>query len=201
MRKYGLGLLIAILFSGAIPAASQTHNHPIPEKLGAVTFPTSCEPLVEASFDRAVALLHSFAYSAAEEAFRYVLRHDPHCAMAWWGMAMTHYHQLWEPPSEGDDLRKGAAEIRMAANMSSVSRREQRFIAALENYYRDAEHVAVTDRAKSYANAMVELAGDYPKDDEVQIFYALSLIATASPADKTHANQKRAADILEPIYS
>lgn len=201
MRKYGLGLLIAILFSGAIPAASQTHNHPIPEKLGAVTFPTSCEPLVEASFDRAVALLHSFAYSAAEEAFRDVLRHDPHCAMAWWGMAMTHYHQLWEPPSEGDDLRKGAAEIRMAANMSSVSRREQRFIAALENYYRDAEHVAVTDRAKSYANAMVELAGDYPKDDEVQIFYALSLIATASPADKTHANQKRAADILEPIYS
>ena len=32
------------------------------------------------------------------------------------------------------------------------------------------------------------------------MFYALSLIATASPADRTHARQKRAADILEPIW-
>ena len=201
MRTSGLCLAIAILISGVTRAAGETHDHPVPEKLGAVTFPTSCEPSVEKGFDRAIALLHSFAYSMAEEAFRSVLRHDPHCAMAWWGMAMTHYHQLWEPPSEGDDLSTGATEIRTAANMSSASRREQRFIAALEIYYRDAEHVAVTDRAKRYANAMAELAGDYPKDDEVQIFYALSLIATASPADKTHANQKRAADILEPIYS
>jgi hypothetical protein len=34
----------------------------------------------------------------------------------------------------------------------------------------------------------------------VQVFYALSLIATAPPTDKSHANQKHAALILEPIY-
>jgi hypothetical protein len=201
MRKYCPGLAIAILLSGAPPAAGEAaHNHPVPEKLGAVTFSTSCAPSVEAGFNRAIALLHSFAYTAADEAFREVSRHDPDCAMAWWGMAMTHYHQLWEPPSEGDDLGQGAAEIRSAETMSSASRREQQFIAALENYYRDAEHVATPVRAKLYANAMAELANSYPKDDEVQIFYALSLIATAPPTDKTHANQKRAADILEPIY-
>jgi hypothetical protein len=32
------------------------------------------------------------------------------------------------------------------------------------------------------------------------VFYALSLIATAPPEDTTHANQKRAAALLEPIY-
>ena len=49
-------------------------------------------------FNRAVALLHSFAYVAAEDAFRHVLRQDPQCAMAHWGIAMSYYHQLWEPP-------------------------------------------------------------------------------------------------------
>src|SRR5580698_8683165 len=39
-----------------------------------------------------------------------------------------------------------------------------------------------------------------PTDTETQVFYALSLIATAPPADRSHANQKHAAAILEPIY-
>ena len=32
------------------------------------------------------------------------------------------------------------------------------------------------------------------------MFYALALLANASPADKTHAKQKQAADLLEPLY-
>jgi tetratricopeptide (TPR) repeat protein len=47
---------------------------------------------------------------------------------------------------------------------------------------------------------MADLARNNPGDPEAQIFYALALIATAPPADKTHANQKRAAAILEPIF-
>ena len=198
MRKFCVGLAGAVLVLGAIPAAA--HDHPVPEKLGAVVFATSCAPAVKESFNRAVALLHSFAYSAAEDAFRDVAMRDSQCAMAWWGMAMTHYHQLWEPPSEGDDLSRGAAEIRAAANMTSASRRERQFIAALEYYYRDSDRSAVLVRAKNYSNAMAELARSFPQDDEAQIFYALSLIATAPPEDEVHTNQKRAADILEPIY-
>ena len=197
MKSYCSVTAIAILLLGTIPTAA--HDHPVPEKLGAVTFATSCEPSVESGFNRAVALLHSFAYSVAEAAFREVSIHDPHCAMAWWGMAMTHYHQLWEPPSEGTDLREGADEIRAALKIHA-SDRERQFIVALELYYRDAERSATSVRAKLYANAMADLARSFPKDDETQIFYALSLIATAPPTDRTHANQKRAADILEPIY-
>ncbi len=66
------------------------HSHPAPEHLGAVTFPTSCKPDVSAAFNRAVALLHSFAYADAERAFAGVATQDPSCAMARWGMAMTH---------------------------------------------------------------------------------------------------------------
>ena len=201
MRNYSLNLAIVLLMSSAPATGALAHDHPVPEKLGAVTFPTSCDPSVQADFNRAIALLHSFAYSASEEAFRDVARRDTHCAMAWWGMAMTHYHQLWEPPIEGDELNQGAAQIRLAENMTEATPREHAFIAALDLYYRDAEHSTSSTRAARYANAMAELARDNPKDDEAQIFFALSLIATASPSDKTHTNQKRAADILEPIYS
>ena len=46
---------------------------------------------------------------------------------------------------------------------------------------------------------MEGLAQRYPKDDEAQIHYALALDTSASPADKTYANQLKGAAILEPI--
>src|ERR1700749_2624943 len=103
----------------AIPAslcatlsAQETHDHPVPEKLGTVSFRTSCQAGTQAEFNRAVALLHSFAYSAAEAAFRSVAETDPQCAMAHWGIAMTHYHQLWDPPLPTSAISIGEAEIR-----------------------------------------------------------------------------------------
>src|ERR1019366_3866942 len=96
-------LMILAFLSPAIVPAQEEHNHPIPEKLGAVSFPTSCNPATQREFNRAVALLHSFTYKPAEEAFRSVAEHDPHCAIAHWGIAMTHFHQLWDlPPSPAD---------------------------------------------------------------------------------------------------
>jgi hypothetical protein len=200
MRQWGLCLAIAGLLAGAAQAAApEHHDHPPPEKLGAVSFPTTCAPAVRARFDRAVALLHSFAYAAAEQAFGEVAASDPRCAMAHWGMAMTHYHQLWDAPI-GDELAAGAAEITLVTKGPVGSPRERQFIEALGQYYQDAAHAPAAVRADRYAKAMADVARANPGDDEAQVFYALALIATASPADKTHANQKRAADILEPIW-
>ena len=69
-----------------------------PEKLGKVSFPISCAPAVQEQFDRGVALLHSFAYTPPKMHFRAWRNMDPQCAMAHWGIAMTYFHQLWEPP-------------------------------------------------------------------------------------------------------
>ena len=48
---------------------------------------------------------------------------------------------------------------------------------------------------------MEQLAQRYPNDDEAQIYYALALNTSASPADKTYANQLKGAAILEPIFA
>ncbi len=180
-------------------AAQEMHSHPPPEKLGTVIFPTSCAAGVRNEFQRSVALLHSFAYSAAEQSFRQVAAADPGCAMAHWGIAMSHYHQLWSPPSP-DELRQGQNEIELASRSERATPREKQYIAAAALYYKDADHVPPQARAKYYAHAMAGVAKSNRTDTEAQVFYALALIATAPPEDRTHANQKRAAVILEPIY-
>src|SRR5512147_106914 len=101
MRKL---VSLAVLAFAVLPLFAQ-HDHPAPEKLGKVSFPTSCSPAVKPQFERALALLHSFTYTEAEKAFRQVAASDPKCAMAHWGVAMTLYHQLWEPVSPANLLR------------------------------------------------------------------------------------------------
>jgi tetratricopeptide (TPR) repeat protein len=198
--RSGIALLIVgAAFWTPVANAQEAHSHPPPEKLGTVTFATSCVPEVSRDFQRAVALLHSFAYSAAEKAFSDVAAADPSCAMAHWGIAMSYYHQLWSPPGPGE-LNKGQTQVEQAGRLHVRTARERQFIAAIAAYYRDYDHLKHPVRAKAYEDAMSAAAKSNPNDTEVQVFYALSLLATAPPEDKTHANQKRASLILEPIY-
>src|ERR1700757_5301161 len=81
--KLFLRLIILALFSAAVVSAQEK----APEKLGKVSFPTSCDQKVQAQFDRAVAMLHSFWFQQGEKAFREVLERDPSCAIANWGIA------------------------------------------------------------------------------------------------------------------
>ena len=190
---------ILLALASSLGAQEEHHHHPAPEHLGTAHLETSCALSVTPAFDRAVALLHSFAYDEADKGFADVASRDPSCAMAHWGRAMTHYHQLWDVPV-GAGLAGGVAEIEQAEAMTTGTPRERALIAALGAYYADASQVPAATRALRYSDAMAAMAHDYPKDDEIATFYALSLIATAPPSDHTHARQKRAADILEPIW-
>ncbi len=198
-----LGLCVCLVWLGCGEsqswAAVPEHEHPVPEKLGSVQFPTSCSRKFQKSFERGVALLHSFAYSAAEKAFRDVAAKDPNCAAPHWGVAMTYFHQLWEPPVAPQNIARGLAEIEQAKRLSS-SDREREFIDALSLIYTNADSLPYQERVNRYAEAMRKLAGRYRNDAECQIFYALALIAMAPPSDASHAKQKEAAAILEPLF-
>ena len=180
-------------------ANAQEHEHPVPEKLGTVTFPISCSSNVQQEFERAVALLHSFAYSASEKAFRDLIAKDPNCSMAHWGLAMSFFHQLWEPYVAEQDLVRGQAEIDEAKRIGG-SEREQGLVDALSLIYAKPDSVSYHERSKAYTLAMGKLAQRNPEDVECQVLYALALIATASPTDQTHANEKKAVTLLEPLF-
>src|SRR5580658_732445 len=173
--------LISAFLLPALSATQEIHNHPAPEKLGTVSFQTSCKPDTQQQFNRAVALLHSFAYKVAEEAFQSVAQQDPQCAIAHWGITMTHYHQLWEPPLPAAEIAIAQKEIAQAAVLQEASERERGFIHALSLVFEDASTVPYSTRASNYETAMRALAAANPKDLETQVFYALALVSNASP--------------------
>ena len=195
-------LFFSLIFvlAGSWLHAQEEHSHGVPEKLGTVNFSTSCKQTVQKDFDRGIALLHSFAYAPAESAFRAVAEKDEHCAMAHWAIAMTYFHQLWDPAVSEAALPLGQQEIQRAQQIGAGSERERRYIDALAMIYGNDASLPYRTRALSYERAMSDVAAKNRNDVESQIFYALALLATAAPTDKTHANQKRAADVLEPLY-
>jgi hypothetical protein len=90
-------------------------------------------------------------------------------------------------------------EVQRAQQIGAGAERERQFINALALVCRDAVTVPYDTRAANYEHAMSDLASENRKDVEAQVFYALALLANASPADKTHAKQKQVADLLEPL--
>ena len=195
----GTALLALTLVAGAAAdEKDQAHHHGRPEKLGTVSFPTSCAPAVQARFVRAVALLHSFWYDEAEKAFGEVAAADPSCAMAQWGVAMSLYHPIWAAPTPAE-VTRGQEAVAKARAAGAPTERERDYIAAVEAFFRDAQTVNHGLRAVAYEKAMERLSQRYPDDREAAIFYSLALLGTASPADKTYANQKKAGAILNRV--
>src|SRR5438105_9718413 len=141
-----------------ILSGQETHSHSSPERLGTVSFPTSCAPAVQKQFERGVALLHSFAYTSAQAEFQDVAKSDPHCAMAHWGMAMTYFHQLWEPPLAPATISIAQGEIQQAQQIGTASERERQFINALALIFQNPATVPYRTRALNYEQAMSKLA-------------------------------------------
>src|SRR5215471_8698492 len=92
--------VLALLLSFVVPAIAddEGHHHEdlTPDQLGTVHFPVSCAETVQKPFERGVALLHSFWYEEAQKEFEYISHQDSQCAMAYWGIAMSRWHQLWD---------------------------------------------------------------------------------------------------------
>ena len=126
-------------------ARADTVTKPIEE----VDFPTSCTPAVQPAFRHAVWTLHSFWYLESLKEFTTVAQADPGCAMAWWGVAMSHWHQLWEPPTQAE-LAAGAAAVTRAEAIGGKTEREKGYIAAIALFYKDSGTLDHHTRAVAY---------------------------------------------------
>lgn len=195
-----VGLLSAALLSVSLAWCDEGHHHALTEaEVGAVTFSTTCSNTPERNFNRAVALLHSFQYEQARQAFAEISGQDPTCAMAHWGVAMSHYHGLWG----NGDMAAGRAALHKAQEVAAAnpktSAREVAYIEALAEIYREDGRDKFA-HAQAFEQKMGSLQAAYPEDSEAAIFHALTLDITAPKTDKTFAKQRKCAEILEPIF-
>ena len=188
--------LTATILSFPVAAPAQDAND---QQLGTVHFETSCNEVAQRRFDRGMRYEHSFWYGAAREIFEDAAKADPTCAIAQWGVALT---LLDNPhgPIPAPNLAPGLAAIQKAKAVGAKTERERDYIDALALMYVDYEKLTHVQRIRSYLGAMEKLAAKYPNDDEAQIAYAITLNTSASPTDKTYAQQLKGAAILEPIW-
>jgi hypothetical protein len=196
MTKASLLLAAALAALTIAPAAAQQTAVP---QLGNVHFATSCNDVAQRRFDRAMRYQHSFWYQQSREIYQEALQADPDCAIAYWGIALSLWNNPHGPPP-APNLAPALAAIEKAKTIGAKTQRERDFIEALAVLYTDYDKVDYRMRLQKYLKAMEALAAKYPDDDEAQIFYAITLNVSASPADKTYAQQLKGAAILEPIF-
>ena len=200
--------LAALVATGALlanqPAAADEaeHEHVLGDRLGTVEFPVACAEPVQEDFNRAMALYHSFAWSHAGEAFEAIAEEDPTCGMAHWGRAMVMLDNpfLWPGSLTPEKLDAIAAALEDARAAGLHDAREEGYVAAVEAFVRDRESLDHRARVTAFEEKMGEVAAANPEDLEAAILHALVTSANFDPADRTYANQMRAAEILEPLF-
>lgn len=183
-------------------------------KVGSVELKTSCSADVQKELNRGVALLHSFFYEESRRIFMEVAAKDPTCAMAQWGIAQTWWHPIWTAPTD-QELNAGLEATKKAHQLGGKTEIEKGLIAAMQAFYNteskpDGGPAGQTchgpiggdhrSRALAYEKEMGKLYAKHGNDVEVGSFYALALLGTAVPGDKTFKNQNQATEILEKFW-
>jgi tetratricopeptide (TPR) repeat protein len=198
-RIHLAALFIGLSLATASAAWAQTTRKP-PEQLGKVSFANSCQPGVQAGFERAVALLHSFWWQEGEKAFREVLERDPNCAIVAWGIATILIGNTFATGPTPTEAQRANEAIERGRAIGAKTERERLFIEAVAAYYDRFAERPHGARIKSLSDAFEGVAKRFPEDDEAQIFSAIYLTATQSPTDKTYSSALRAASILEAQF-
>jgi tetratricopeptide (TPR) repeat protein len=190
----------------AATAAAQDHDHgsSASEQLGTVTFETSCSAAAQPQFNRGVALLHSFEFGRAIEAFTATLETDPSCAIAEWGIALSD----WSNPfgvglRAAGPLKLGREAVERARKVGAKTERERAYIDAVSQLYDRTDTIDQRTRLVAYRDGMAKIASVYPADSEASIFYALSIsaVAAATPLDASYAEPLKAGAILERLIA
>lgn len=204
--KAAIGLFCALCCATSLSAVpplrhnSKSKQAGASERLGSVNFATSCSPDAQKTFNTALALLHNFQYQEAEQTFTQITQQDPTCAMAYWGKAMSLYHQLWDWPN-ADTLKEGHDDTMQAQKLRAQTERERMYIVAAGVFFQNNPNLSKASRIKAYSDWMGRIFTKNPDDVNAGAFYALSLITLQGEKSDEDANRKQAIDILDKLMA
>jgi tetratricopeptide (TPR) repeat protein len=196
MKKLASALVVVVL---GVHAAGQAPPKTMTGELGTINFPTSAAAAAQTPFLVGVKALDHFEFDIADEAFQQVQKADPGFALGYWGEAMSFNHPLWaqqDLPAARRVLER-LAPTAAARAAKAPAGKERDLMEAVEVLFGAGDKLA---RDIAYSEAMGRMHAKYPADDEIACFYALSLLGTARPGDKTTRNAMRAAAIVQDIF-
>ena len=155
--------ILAVAIGAAAPAAwghgeDDSPRAGKPEMLGDVNFPVSCNAAAQKEFNRAMALFHSFWFDPAKASFAEVLKHDPDCGMAYWGISIMSMGNPFTWPTNPNASKAGAPAAAEAQRVGAKTERERDYIAALGVFFKDWETTEFRPRAVAFEKAMQGVA-------------------------------------------
>ncbi|HEX7284504.1 MAG TPA: hypothetical protein VF239_20780 [Vicinamibacterales bacterium] len=203
MRTILIASLTLCTLLAAAPAIAQHEHHEgmAPKDIGTVDFTTSCNPATKTKFNEAVALLHSFWFAESRAIFESVLKDDPNCAIAYWGIALTHWGNPFGGLRQPQTITLGKAVVDKGLATGTPTPREKAYLEAVAILFSSSDVTTQRQRVLDYERAAGRVSVANKDDVEARIFWALAVAQAASPTDKTYARQLQAAEMLEPMYT
>jgi len=189
-------------------AATADGDPPLYNNLGILSYRiTTKSPTAQRYFDQGLRLAYGFNHAEARNAFRAAQRHDPDCAMCAFGEALVLGPNI-NAPMEADAVAPALAAVRKAKqNAASASPREQALIAAITERYSDDPKAERPALDAAFAAAMGKAAARFPKDDNIRVIYAESMM-DLSPWDyweaagaKPKGRTQEIVDALETVLA
>ncbi len=119
---------------------------------------TTRSPECQAFFDQALGYYYSYVWMEAARSFEMAAKHDPDCALAWWGLSRA--IEKWGKGQHGDALKK-AQEL-----LPRASHREQLLITARLKEKGMAAGIAPESRKKEAIKTLDELLALFDDDEE-----------------------------------
>ncbi len=172
IRNLTAGAAAALALTAGGPSHSQFEN------VGTIDFPTSATAEAQQHFLRGVAILHSFGWKQAIEQFRAAQAIDPDFALAYWGESLSYNHPLM-PEADAESPRDALARLGASTESrlaKAPTARERGLLEAVEMLWGKGNW---RERRVAYMDAMARLHEQYPADDEIATFYALSMLSGA----------------------
>ena len=196
-----VAFVAGMVMAAAAAAAQETHQHADAGRFGTVAFANTCSAAVQPAFLRGVALLHSFEFGPAIDAFTQVAAADPSCGIAYWGIGLAEWNNPFSLVKRTPrQLQAGRATAERATAAGAKSERERGFIEAIAVLYAAPDTIDQRTRITAYRDVMSRLSAKFPEDTEAAAFHAVALAAAADPADKTYADQLKAGATLEKLW-
>ena len=189
-------------------AVTADGDPPLYNNLGILSYRiTTKSPTAQRYFDQGLRLAYGFNHAEARNAFRAAQRHDPDCAMCAFGEALVLGPNI-NAPMEADAVAPALAAVRKAKqNAASASPREQALIAAITERYSDDPKAERPALDAAFAAAMGKAAARFPKDDNIRVIYAESMM-DLSPWDyweaagaKPKGRTQEIVDALETVLA
>lgn len=193
MRKILLKGLFVVLAGSSVASATLLGQ----DRLGQVHFPNSCKPDVQAHFLEGVALLQSFEFTEAEQAFSQVEKDDPQCVIAAWGMALAKTQRNGANAPQ-KDLAAGWTQLQPWLAMKTGTDREQMYVNAVRALYEGYDNTSAYERGNRYHARMEEIRRKYPDDINASLFYAIAIAGGSGQEGLKH--RREALAILLPIF-